>query len=56
MVVEGDEAHVEGGVVQAGEAEPVADVEPFFRLSAPGQDVGGDLCDLIPIAGAGFWR
>lgn len=55
VVVEGDETAVEGGVVEAGEGDAVADVEALGRVGAPGEDVrrneefaDGELGDAAP--------
>jgi hypothetical protein len=42
VVVESDEAAIEGGVVEAGEGESVANVEALGGVGAPREDVGGD--------------
>lgn len=42
VVVESDEAGVEGGVVDAGEAEAVLGIEAVFRELAPWDDMAGD--------------
>ena len=42
FIIEADQSLVEGGVVEAVEADSVADVEALAFVAAPRQDVGGD--------------
>ena len=42
IVIKADQSLVEGGVVEAVEADSVADVEALAFVAAPRQDVGGD--------------
>ncbi len=42
FIIEADQPLVEGGVVEAVEADAVADVEALAFVAAPRQDVGGD--------------
>ena len=45
-LIEGDESLIESGVVDAVEADSVADIEAFRLVAAPGKDVGED--GLLP--------
>ena len=41
FIVEGDQPAVKGSIVDSGEGKPIAHVQPFGRIFAPRQDVGG---------------
>ena len=42
FVIEADESLIESGIMEAIEADAVADVEAFRFMVAPGENMGGD--------------
>ena len=53
VIIEGDEALVEGCVMESVEGDAIADVEALRFMTTPGQDMGGDEKDSDRQAGEG---
>jgi hypothetical protein len=42
IVIEGDQALVEGAIMKAGKTQSIARIDTLFRVTRPGQDVAGN--------------